>query len=173
MDSYHIKRMNQYEVNTAIDWAQGDWAAKEGWNPGLEDAACFYQTDPNGKLNGKIIAVGSAVIYDDFFVFCGFYIVGYLESFYEYGSRVGIWRLLQLFDHHKIPLTFFVTGYALILNPLFSEYLASNTHEIAGHGWRWIDYSKESKATEKKHIKQCIDTIKSLDHVLYRTIKKE
>lgn len=71
---YIIETMNQDEVNLAIDWA-----AREGWNPGSHDAVCFYQTDPNGffagKLKGKTIAVGSAVIYDDHFAFCGFYIV--------------------------------------------------------------------------------------------------
>ncbi|MCL9684854.1 polysaccharide deacetylase family protein [Legionella maioricensis] len=85
-----------------------------------------------------------------------------IESFYEYGSRVGIWRLLRLFDQKNISLTFFITGYALILNPLFSSYLASSNHEVAGHGWRWIDYSKESRATEKKHIYRCIETLEQL-----------
>lgn len=85
-----------------------------------------------------------------------------MESFYEYGSRVGIWRLLRLFDHYQIPLTFFVTGYALILNPLLSEYLADSDHEVAGHGWRWINYDKVSKSTEKKHIYRCIETLEHL-----------
>jgi GNAT superfamily N-acetyltransferase len=73
-DHYKVERMNQSEVTFAIDWA-----AKEGWNPGLNDAKCFFETDPKGffagKLNGQIIAVGSAVIYDSEFAFCGFYIV--------------------------------------------------------------------------------------------------
>lgn len=85
-----------------------------------------------------------------------------MESFYEYGSRVGIWRLINLFEQHKVPLTFFITGYALILNPLFSEYLAGSHHEVAGHGWRWIDYSEQSKATEKKHIYRCVETLEHL-----------
>ena len=55
------------------------WAAKEGWNPGRHDGPCFYQADPHGffvgKLAGKLIAIGSAVIYDQQFAFCGFYIV--------------------------------------------------------------------------------------------------
>lgn len=85
-----------------------------------------------------------------------------MESFYEYGSRAGIWRLIRLFDHHHIPLTFFVTGYALVLNPAFSKYLTDSAHEVAGHGWRWIDYAKETKATEKKHINRCIETLEEL-----------
>ncbi|MCW8443432.1 polysaccharide deacetylase family protein [Fluoribacter gormanii] len=85
-----------------------------------------------------------------------------MESFYEYGSRVGIWRLLRLFDHYRIPLTFFVTGQALILNPLFADYLASQNHEVAGHGWRWINYTNVPRRIEKKHILLTIETIEKL-----------
>ena len=73
-DHYIVSRMSSDEIHTAIDWAN-----KEGWNPGLHDATCFYQTDPNGffagKLNNRIIAIGSAVVYDDHFAFFGFYVV--------------------------------------------------------------------------------------------------
>ncbi len=74
MANYQVEVMTPAEVKIAIDWAK-----QEGWNPGLHDAECFYQTDPHGffagKLDGNIIAVGSAVVYDDQFAFCGFYIV--------------------------------------------------------------------------------------------------
>jgi hypothetical protein len=33
--------MTQPELRIAVDWA-----ADEGWNPGLNDAACFYAADP-------------------------------------------------------------------------------------------------------------------------------
>ena len=85
-----------------------------------------------------------------------------MESFYEYGSRVGLWRLIRLFDSYKIPLTFFITGYALILNPRFANYLTHSSHEIAGHGWRWINYANKSPADEKKDIIRCLDTIEQL-----------
>lgn len=71
---YRITTMTKDEIPTAIAWAKA-----QGWNPGLHDGECFYQTDPHGffagKLDGKIIAMGSAVIYDDQFAFCGFYVV--------------------------------------------------------------------------------------------------
>jgi hypothetical protein len=74
MANYAIKRMQPQELQTALDWAE-----KEGWNPGLHDAKCYYQADPNGFfmgwLDGKPIAVGSAVIYSAHFAFCGLYIV--------------------------------------------------------------------------------------------------
>src|SRR3989338_9726956 len=72
--AYHIERMSADEVQVAVDWA-----IREGWNPGFADAACFYQADPRGffagKIGNQIIAVASAVNYDDQFSFFGFYIV--------------------------------------------------------------------------------------------------
>jgi RimJ/RimL family protein N-acetyltransferase len=71
---YHIGPMPFLEVEAAIDWAAG-----EGWNPGLGDAACFYAIDPNGfflgVLEGRPIARVSMPIYDEQFAFCGLYIV--------------------------------------------------------------------------------------------------
>ena len=72
--SYLIRNMTRGEVSLTVDWA-----AKEGWNPGLYDAECFYKADPNGffigLLEGTPIAIVSAVAYDDTYVFGGFYIV--------------------------------------------------------------------------------------------------
>jgi len=56
-----------------------DWAAAEGWNPGLDDAACFVTVDPDGffigELDGAPAATISCVNYDERFAFLGFYIV--------------------------------------------------------------------------------------------------
>lgn len=72
--NFKIRKMHAHEVQLAVDWA-----AQEGWNPGLNDANCFYQADNNGffvgEYQGEVIAVGSAVIYDSSFAFCGLYIV--------------------------------------------------------------------------------------------------
>ena len=72
--NFIISRMHKNEVPVAIAWAK-----QEGWNPGLHDNECFYTTDPHGffagKLDGKIISIGTAVVYDDQFAFCGFFIV--------------------------------------------------------------------------------------------------
>lgn len=85
-----------------------------------------------------------------------------MESFFEYGSRTGLWRLIRLFDRHSLPITFFICGSALEQNPAFASYLHKTEHEVAGHGWRWIDYSNIDHNDEKKHIKQCVDTIDKL-----------
>ncbi|MGQ3888904.1 GNAT family N-acetyltransferase [Legionella sp. CNM-1927-20] len=74
MHNYFIKRIGPEEIKLTIEWA-----AKEGWNPGLNDGDCFHQADPLGffvgKLNNKTIAVSSAVIYSEKFGFFGLYIV--------------------------------------------------------------------------------------------------
>jgi GNAT superfamily N-acetyltransferase len=74
MDDYRIRRMNVAELELAVDWA-----AREGWNPGLHDAELFHRADPEGffvgEIEGRIVAAGSAVCYDDDFAFCGLYIV--------------------------------------------------------------------------------------------------
>lgn len=72
--SYTIRVMTRQEVDIVIDWA-----AAEGWNPGLYDADCFYAADPNGFLIGLLgdepVATVSVVKYGDSFGFLGFYIV--------------------------------------------------------------------------------------------------
>lgn len=99
MNEYKITRMNQPEVRIAVDWA-----ANEGWNPGLDDARCFYAADPqgffSGTLNGKIIAVGSAVIYDEQFAFCGLYIVDKAYRDHGYGLELTKARLKYVGDRN-------------------------------------------------------------------------
>lgn len=85
-----------------------------------------------------------------------------MESLFEYGSRAGIWRLIRLFDQEHIPVTFFITGFALASNQALCQYLKNCSHEIAGHGWRWIDYKDIDIKVEKKHIQQTTQTIKDL-----------
>jgi hypothetical protein len=83
LGDYRIERMSLPDVEIAIDWA-----AREGWNPGLNDAACFHAIDPKGfflgMLDGRTIATGLAPIYDAQFAFIGLYIV---EPAYR-GSRM-------------------------------------------------------------------------------------
>lgn len=71
---YKIQTMTRKQVDLALEWA-----ALEGWNPGLNDANCFYTADPSGFLIGLLdenpIAVISAMKYGRSFGFLGFYIV--------------------------------------------------------------------------------------------------
>lgn len=74
VESFKIQSMSRSELDIAVEWA-----ADEGWNPGIYDADCFFAADPNGFLIGmlkdKPVAVISVVKYNSNFGFLGFFIV--------------------------------------------------------------------------------------------------
>ena len=87
-NDYTIRTMQRAELDIAIEWA-----AREGWNPGLHDAACYHAADPNGFLIGLLgdepIATISVIRYSDAFGFLGFYIVKPEYRGQGYGIRLG------------------------------------------------------------------------------------
>jgi GNAT superfamily N-acetyltransferase len=87
MDELRIRTMRPEEISIAIDWA-----AAEGWNPGLADAACFATVDPDGFLIGELDGVPAATIscvnYGASFAFLGFYIVRRDVRGHGYGLRI-------------------------------------------------------------------------------------
>ena len=83
-----------------------------------------------------------------------------MESLYEYGSRAGVWRLLRLFGGRGLPLTVFAVGMALERNPEAAAAMVEAGHEIASHGWRWIDYHGVSEATEREHVHLAVEAIR-------------
>ena len=91
MQSKHftIKTMTKKEVDLMIDWA-----AAEGWNPGLNDADCYFAADPEGFFVGFLddepIATISAINYHDVFGFIGFYIVK--PDYRGKGYGIQIWN---------------------------------------------------------------------------------
>ena len=82
-----------------------------------------------------------------------------MESLYEYGSRAGVWRLLRLFGRRGLPLTVFAVGMALMRNPEVARAFVEAGHEVACHGWRWIDYHDIDEATEREHMRLAVDAI--------------
>ena len=82
-----------------------------------------------------------------------------MESLYEYGSRVGVWRLKKLFDRDNIPVTVFAVGMAVERCPEPVKALHDAGHEICSHGYRWIDYQDVSETTEREHMQKAIRVI--------------
>ena len=82
-----------------------------------------------------------------------------VESMYEYGSRVGIWRLFRIFDAAAIPVTFFAAAVALERNPEVAVKLAKRGDEAAGHGYRWSNHYEMTKDEEREAIKRAIVSI--------------
>ncbi len=85
-----------------------------------------------------------------------------MESIYEYGSRRGFWRIYDLFNKKKIPLTIFGVGMALERNNEVCSAIKKANYEVACHGWRWIDYQNVSKKKEKNDMKLAIKSIKKI-----------
>jgi len=87
--AFKIKTSTRAEIDIAVEWA-----ANEGWNPGLHDADCYSSADPNGFLMGAVgtepIATISAVSYGKTFAFIGFYIVK--EEYRNKGYGMQMWN---------------------------------------------------------------------------------
>ncbi len=85
-----------------------------------------------------------------------------MESIYEYGSRVGVWRLLELFRRTQIPITVFAVAMALERNPRVAEIAIEDGHEICSHGYRWIDYQELPEEVEREHLHKAIEIIRRI-----------
>jgi peptidoglycan/xylan/chitin deacetylase (PgdA/CDA1 family) len=85
-----------------------------------------------------------------------------MESMYEFGSRVGVWRVLALLRQRTVPFTAYVVGRALELNPAVGEALAAADCDTVGHGWRWVDYRFAAAEQEREHIARTAETISRL-----------
>ena len=84
-----VRKMNEADLELALGWA-----AAEGWNPGVNDAHCFYAADPQGFLIGELdgVPIGcvSAVCYGRSFGFLGLYIVKAEHRRQGFGLK--LWR---------------------------------------------------------------------------------
>lgn len=89
MDKFNVRPMTREEFDLVVDWA-----AEEGWNPGLADAETFFETDPGGYwcgvMNGEMVASISAVKYGADFAFVGFYIVK--KGYRGRGYGLELWK---------------------------------------------------------------------------------
>lgn len=88
-----------------------------------------------------------------------------MESIYEYGSRVGVWRLLNEFEKRELPLTIFGVAMALQRHPELAKTFVDLGHEIACHGLRWIHYQDIDESTERDHMLTALETIQQLTGV--------
>jgi putative urate catabolism protein len=85
-----------------------------------------------------------------------------MESIYEYGSRAGVWRILNEFEKRGLPLTIFGIAMALQRHPGLTKSFVDLGHEIACHGLRWIHYQHIDEATERDHMQKAIEIIQQL-----------
>lgn len=82
-----------------------------------------------------------------------------IEQLYEYGSRVGVWRILRLFEKNQIPLTIYAVAMAAERHPQAIKAMVDAGHEIASHGYRWINYQYVQEETEREHIRKAVEIL--------------
>src|SRR6266516_1112020 len=81
-----------------------------------------------------------------------------MESMYEYGSRVGVWRLLDIFARHSVPCTFFACAVAFEQAPDVARAAVEQGHEICSHGYRWEEVFRLNEDEEREHIRLAIES---------------
>jgi peptidoglycan/xylan/chitin deacetylase (PgdA/CDA1 family) len=85
-----------------------------------------------------------------------------IESMHEYGSRVGVWRILRILEAHGVKCTFFACAKAFEETPEVARAAVAGGHEICSHGYRWEEVFKLSEAEEREHIRLAIDLLTDL-----------
>lgn len=81
------------------------------------------------------------------------------ESFFEYGSRVGVWRLLDMFDRYGVKATFYCCALALERNRELAREITRRGHEPCGHGYRWTEPHRMSREEEQADISRTVQSI--------------
>jgi putative urate catabolism protein len=82
-----------------------------------------------------------------------------VESMYEYGSRVGFWRLMRMFAERDLPISVFAVGMALERHPEAAAAIVEAGHEVVSHGYRWIDYQFVDEEVERRHLRLAVESI--------------
>jgi len=81
------------------------------------------------------------------------------ESMFEYGSRVGFWRVMRLFRERGLPLTIFACALALERNPPAAAAIVASGADVCSHGWRWVKHYDLSEADERRDIARAVASL--------------
>jgi peptidoglycan/xylan/chitin deacetylase (PgdA/CDA1 family) len=85
-----------------------------------------------------------------------------VESVFEYGSRRGAWRVLDVFRDFSVTVSVLAVARAIEQNPELGRACVARGHEIVSHGYRWIDYVSVPEDIERAHIAGAIDLLTTL-----------
>ena len=121
----------------------------------VEEGAEYSTLDGDGRTDSALSEVAAARVP------VGDRDLGY-EGMVEYGSRVGVWRILRLFRDRGLPMTIFAAAQALERHPPLAAAIAASGHDVVCHGWRWAEHYLMDEATERAHIARAHETITRL-----------
>jgi len=85
-----------------------------------------------------------------------------VESVFEYGSRRGAWRLLDVFADFSVTVSVLGVVRALEQNPELARACVARGHEMVSHGYRWIDYGTLPEEVERRYIRMAVDGLTKL-----------
>ncbi|HTJ92368.1 MAG TPA: allantoinase PuuE [Pararobbsia sp.] len=81
------------------------------------------------------------------------------ESMFEYGSRVGFWRITRLLEQYRLPATVFACALALERNPEAAAAIREYGFDVCAHGWRWERHQLFDEATERERIRRTVASL--------------
>jgi allantoinase len=82
-----------------------------------------------------------------------------VESMFEYGARVGFWRILRMVEERNLPMTIFGCALALERHPSAAAAIRRAGFDVCCHGWRWIKHYELAEADERDHIGRAIASL--------------
>src|SRR4051812_4003482 len=82
-----------------------------------------------------------------------------METHFAYGSRVGLWRIVELLDCFGVAATFSCCGRAVAVTPALAAAPAAAGHEVSAHGWRWEMHANMPEATERAVIARTVQVL--------------
>ncbi len=85
-----------------------------------------------------------------------------VESVFEFGSRRGSWRVLDVLREFGVKASILGVARGLEQNPELAKAFVAQGHEIVSHGYRWIDYGAVAEETEREHIARAVDILTKL-----------
>ena len=84
------------------------------------------------------------------------------ESMFEYGSRVGYWRIFRLFEERALPVTAFACALALERNEEIAASIGEADWDICAHGLRWVEHYKLEVSEERRQINDAVRRIEAV-----------
>lgn len=84
-----------------------------------------------------------------------------LQSHFDYGTRVGWWRIADLFERFGAPLTLSSCGLAVERTPQIAQDALRRGHEVSAHGWRWESHARMSEEAERQNIARTVRAIEA------------
>jgi len=81
------------------------------------------------------------------------------ETHYEFGSRVGVWRIARIAEEFGVALSVDAPALALERNPQVAQWLREGPHDVIGHGYRWTEDSQMTREEEREHLHRAIESV--------------